>query len=87
MTKNEAKLKLFARALLELRGLLSHHLGSKDPASESEMLAAHLAYALHNDALAVLEGQDFDLEATRHRLKQLDANTDGTLGEKVGQLP
>jgi hypothetical protein len=36
-------------------------------------IAAHLAYALHNDALAVLEGNGFNAEDALKRVAALDS--------------
>jgi hypothetical protein len=52
---------LLARALYEIRLLLAPYLGSDCEADLPVREAAHLAYALHNEALAVVEGSGFDL--------------------------
>jgi hypothetical protein len=51
--------KLLAAAVFELRILLASHLHPDDRSTAGT--AARLAYALHNEALAVLEGRPFDL--------------------------
>lgn len=66
--------QLLAFAVHEIRNLLAHHLGSDeinstDPAVRA---AAHLAYALHNPALAVLQGDAFDPVATASTLAAVD---------------
>ena len=43
-----------------MRLLLAGHLGSEAGGEPSVRAAAHLAYALHNQALAVLEGRSFE---------------------------
>jgi hypothetical protein len=53
---------LLAKALYEIRVLLSPYLGSDCEADLPVREAAHLAYALHNEALAVIESRDFDLQ-------------------------
>jgi hypothetical protein len=68
----EDKLKLFAYIIYETRMLLSRHLGSKDPDCIVEKRAAHLAWSFHNEAEAVLEDKDFDVEASVQKLKWLD---------------
>jgi len=52
--------KILAFAVFELRLLLAGHLGSNAVGEPSVRAAAHLAYALHNQALAVLEGRQFN---------------------------
>ena len=48
--------QVLAFAVYEIRLLLAHHLGSDDTPDPSVRTAAHLAYALHNQADAVLHG-------------------------------
>ena len=71
MENNEAKLKLLAQAIYEIRGLLSSHLGAPNEGDVSEATSAHLAYALHNEALAIIENrpQDFDVNAALEKIK------------------
>jgi hypothetical protein len=57
----------------EIRILLSGYLGSNVDADPSVRIAAHLAYALHNDALAVLEGNGFNAEDALKRVAALDS--------------
>lgn len=65
MASNEERLKLFAAALYEMRVLLQTYDGD----DTSVRLAERLAYALHNDALNVIEGDaTFDVEASRRRV-------------------
>ncbi|MET0288299.1 MAG: hypothetical protein ABW178_01580 [Pseudoxanthomonas sp.] len=66
--------QLLAFAVYEIRLLLAHHLGSdeindSDPAIRA---ATHLAYALHNPALAVLRGAPFDPVAAASALEAAD---------------
>lgn len=60
MTATTDQAKILAFAVFELRLLLAGHLGSNAVGEPSVRAAAHLAYALHNQALAVLEGQQFN---------------------------
>lgn len=53
---------LLARAIQEIRVLLSSYLGSQSSADLSVRAAAHLAYALHNEALAVIDGGSYSVE-------------------------
>jgi hypothetical protein len=63
---------LLAAALYEVRLLLASYLGSANTAELPVRVAAHLAYALHNDALAVLEGKPFQVDAALARIKAVD---------------
>ncbi len=66
----DSQLKLLAAAVYEMRLLLSSYLGSENEGDTCVRLAAHLSYALHNDALQVLEGDgSFDVEAAVKRLQ------------------
>jgi len=69
MNTEEKQIKILAQAIYEIRQLLSHKLNEKS----SESLAASLAYALHNDAEAILEDrpEDFKIENTLKRLDNL----------------
>ena len=60
MTATADQAKILAFAVFELRLLLAGHLGSNAVGEPSVRAAAHLAYALHNQALAVLEGRQFN---------------------------
>jgi hypothetical protein len=56
----------------ELRLLLAGHLGSAAPGEPAVRTAAHLAYALHNQALAVLEGKPFDTAQAIKAISRVD---------------
>ena len=73
--------KLLAKALYEIRLLLSSYIGSSVDANMSVRAAAHIAYALHNEALAISEGKSFDLTTARSKVKAID----GILGERVSE--
>ena len=57
----EEQTRLLAAALCEIRVLLAGYLGSQCDSEVSIRQAAHLAYALHNEALAIIEGQSLSL--------------------------
>ena len=61
MREHNDQAKLLALALFEIRVLLSGYLGSENDGELVVRQAAHLAYALHNQALAVVEGKSFDV--------------------------
>ena len=52
--------QVLAYAVYEIRLLLADHLGNGDAPDPAVRAAAHLAYALHNQADAVLHGDTFD---------------------------
>ncbi len=60
MNKDDSQAKILAQAVYEIRLLLGGYLGSQVAGDPQVRIAAHLAYALHNEALAVLEGSTFD---------------------------
>ena len=64
--------KLIALALYEIRVLLASKLGSENEADMPTRIAAHLSYALHSEALAVIEGNDFDLKEALSKIKAID---------------
>jgi hypothetical protein len=72
MSADQDQAKLLAFAVYELRLLLAGHLGSDGQTDVATRAAAHLAYALHNQALAVLEGRSFDMKAALDALAGLD---------------
>lgn len=72
--------RVLAQVLYEIRLLLSRYLGSDIEADINVRAAAHLAYALHNDLLAVLEGGSFDTSDAERRLEAIDS----IIGTKTG---
>jgi len=64
--------KILAFAVFELRLLLAGHLGSGAAGEPSVRAAAHLAYALHNQAIAVLEGRSFDPDEAVRAIAKVD---------------
>lgn len=63
--------KILAFAVYELRLLLAGHLGSEATADPAVRAAAHLAYALHNQALAVPKESGSTRQKLKLRLQQL----------------
>lgn len=77
------QLKLMSAAIYEMRILLSTYIGD-DP---SIRLAERLAYALHNDALAVLEGDGtFNVANARERIAIAEELAGETLDDGFGVL-
>ncbi len=70
--------RLLAAAIYELRILLAP-LASED-ADDELITAERLAYALHNVALAVMEGKCIDCEAALARIERL---IDGEEGRRI----
>ncbi|HET7831681.1 MAG TPA: hypothetical protein VFK88_01825 [Gallionella sp.] len=64
--------KILAFAVFELRLLLAGYVGSNIEADPSVRAAAHLAYALHNQALAVLEGKSFNAAEAVEAISRVD---------------
>ena len=64
--------KILAFAVYELRLLLAGHLGNDAATDPSVRAAAHLAYALHNQALAVLEGKRFNASEAEAAIAAVD---------------
>ncbi len=60
MPNPKSQAKIMALGIYEIRLLLSAYLGSQNADDPAVRRAAHLAYALHNEALAVIEGRTFD---------------------------
>ncbi|OEC37365.1 hypothetical protein A7D25_01500 [Pseudomonas sp. 21C1] len=64
--------QLFAFAIYEIRQLLAHHLGSDDNSDPAVKAAAHLAYALHNQADVILQDRTFDPQQAIESLNAID---------------
>ena len=81
MPDQNPEVKLLAHALYHVRILLSGHLGSENKSPIEVRIAAHLAYALHNEALEIMEGRHFDVGSA---LKKIEA-IDNILGTEEGK--
>ncbi|WP_110970431.1 hypothetical protein [Pseudomonas huaxiensis] len=64
--------RLLALALLEIRVLLTDFLGSDVDAPMSVRVAAHMAYALHNEAEAVYNNSGFQIEQVSAKIAAID---------------
>jgi len=64
--------RILALALMEIRVLLADYLGSRADAHMSIRVAAHLAYALHNEAEAASNNSDFQVEEARAKIAAID---------------
>lgn len=83
MRENNAEISLVANALYEIRLLLSPYLGSDNDAPMEVRVAAHIAYALHNEALAVASGQGFDVAAAIGNVRRIDSILSVTEGTRL----
>ena len=75
MTDAITQTEVLALAVTQIRRLLASELGVGIPSETPTHIrhAAHLAYAIHNEALAVLGGGTFDAEDALVRLSQADS--------------
>jgi len=73
MNNNSAEARLLANALYEIRLLLSPYIGTEVDAPEEVRMAAHLAYALHSEALATTEGRSFEIDAALRKVHAIDS--------------
>lgn len=58
---NYQEAKILANAMFQIRLLLSEYLGASE-APINVRAAAHLAYALHNEATELVDGNNFDTQ-------------------------
>lgn len=72
MMKVSEQERILAHALWEIRGLLSHCLGSNSEGDAAIREAALLAYALHNQALASVEGNSFEPSSAYSAIANVD---------------
>lgn len=68
ITAKDLEKRLLATTVFELRVLLAGQLDNDGPVGD----AARLAYALHNQALAVLEEKPFDVDDALQRLERFE---------------
>lgn len=82
MSEHSMQTKVLAQAIYEIRVLLSGYLGTNNDGDLAVRQAAHLAYALHNQALAVLEGKTFDAQQSILGLAFADRELGARFAEK-----
>ena len=85
MQNIQSEVKILAAAVYEIRLLLSNYLGSQNTAERNVVEAAHLAYALHNEALAVLENRSFDQLAAFSKIKAVDKIFGGNVASRMDE--
>ncbi len=88
MNSKDAQLKVLAQAVYELRGLLGGYLGDRNPETQCESVSAHLAYALHNEALAIIEDrpEDFNVDVAIKKIKHVDEMYGEQFGDRFQKL-
>lgn len=86
MRENSDQAKVMALAVYEIRLLLSGYLGSENEGDLTVRQAAHLAYALHNQALAVLDDKTFDVPESIGALKFSDTVLGAGFTEKFSKI-
>jgi len=70
---NKEQLEIFAAAIYEIRCQLGKYLGSKSDHPSEIRLVAHLAYALHNESLEVINGcGSFDVKTVATKIYQAE---------------
>jgi hypothetical protein len=72
MPNTHSQTKILAQGIYEIRLLLSGYLGSHSTGDPVVCRAAHLAYALHNEALAIIKGGTFDGAKAVDKIKAVD---------------
>jgi hypothetical protein len=80
MSDNDAQHKILAQAVYQIRILLGTGNTEKDP---SVRAAARIAYALHNEALAILEGRTFDVDKAIKKLATRDGKFDPAIAAEI----
>ena len=70
-TSVDLEKRLLAAAVYELRVLLSEHINPDDQSPAAS--AALLAYALHNQALAILDGKSIDVAKALDSVAKLES--------------
>lgn len=86
MSIENAEARLIANALYELRELLGPYLGSENDAPRDVRLAAHLAYALHNEAGALIDAEKFDVETALRKVAAIDNVVPGSDGVRLAAV-
>jgi hypothetical protein len=82
MPNRQSQSKILAQGIYEIRLLLSGYLGSQNAGDPVVRRAAHLAYALHNEALAVIEGGTFDGTEAVNKVKAVDRMFEETFASR-----
>lgn len=72
MQNTQSQAKILAQGIYEIRLLLAGYLGSQNAGDPVVRRAAHIAYALHNETLAVTEGGTFNCAKAMDKIRAVD---------------
>lgn len=86
MTTIDMQTKILARTLYEIRVLLANYLGSTAEGDPAVRYAAHLAYALHNQALELLDNKSFNVNEAINQITVVDKMFSERLNETLRKL-
>jgi hypothetical protein len=82
MSDTHSQAKILAQGIYEIRLLLSGYLGSQNAGDPVVRRAAHIAYALHNEALVVTEGGTFDSAKAVDKIRAVDRMFEETFASR-----
>jgi hypothetical protein len=82
MPDTHSQAKILAQGIYEIRLLLAGYLGSQNAGDPAVRRAAHIAYALHNEALAVTEGGTFDSAKAVDKIRAVDRMFEETFASR-----
>lgn len=83
---DDAEAKLIANALYEIRLILAAYIGNGVDAPAEIRLAAHLAYALHNEAAALAAGAAFNISSALEKVAAIDGVLGCDDGKRLANL-
>jgi len=80
MNSHEAQIKILAAAIYEARLALTHLINFNSREKSPEVAIANLMYALHNDALAIIENNPdkFNVKEAVERIRKVEKQIDGS---------
>lgn len=81
-----AETKLIASALFQIRVILGAYIGQGIDAPADVRLAAHLSYALHNEAAALAAGTCFDISSALKKVAAIDNVLGSDDGSRLADL-
>jgi hypothetical protein len=82
MPNTQSQAKILAQGIYEIRQLLSGYLGSQNAGDPCVRRAAHLSYALHNEALSIIDGGTFDSERAVEKVRAVDRMFDESFASR-----
>jgi len=78
--------KVLAIALREIRTLLAGQLGSTADAPLEIRIAAHIAYALHNEVQATIDDAGFNVDQAIKKIEAIDQILSVTDGKALAEI-